>query len=88
MQSTSTAYISKPTKMATETKEYASSTFSESTAYSYDKTSTDKQSEPKRSFRQRVKNVLKDIGTSPFEYEDDESRQTAGWLTSLPPSKV
>lgn len=87
MQSTNTTHKSEPAKMPAQAKEYAASTFSESTAWSYDKAS-DKQSKPKRSFRQKIKNAFKDIGTSPFEYDDDEAIQTAGWLTSLPPSKT
>lgn len=77
-----------PSKMSFRTKEYASSTFSESTTYSYDK-SASTMSKPKRSFRERAKGVIKSIGTSPFEYEDDvKAKETAGWLSSLPPSKI
>lgn len=71
---------------STQTKQYATSTFSEASAYSYDKPA-ERESKPKRSLRQRVKSALKDIGTSPFEY-NDEMKPTAGWLASLPPPKI
>ncbi|CAN8098765.1 unnamed protein product [Discula destructiva] len=73
--------------MAPRTKQYAASALSESTTYSYDKPA-EETPKSKRSFKQRVKSALKDVGTSPFEYEDDKHKQTAGWLTSLPPSKI
>lgn len=70
---------------------YAASTSasysSDSSTYSYDKP-TQKTSKPKRSIGQRVKAALKDIGTSPFPNEDDKHKQTAGWLTSMGPSKI
>lgn len=69
-----------------QTREYATSTFSEASADSYNKP-TERQSKPKRSLRQRVKSAIKDIGTSPFEYDDD-IKPTAGWLSSMPPPKI
>lgn len=74
-------------RMAPKAAGYAASSLSESTTYSYDKP-TQETSKPRRSFRQRVKTVLKELGTSPFEGEDDKHKQSAGWLTSLPPSKI
>lgn len=87
MHTTSASPASSPIKMASKPADYAASTFSESTTYSYDKP-TDKTSKPKRSFRQRVKAAIKDIGTSPFEEQDDKHKQSASWLASLPPSRV
>lgn len=66
--------------------DYAASTFSEATAYSYDKAAPNTK---RRSLRQRVKSALKDIGKSPFEYDDDNKhKQAAAWVTSLPPSRI
>lgn len=72
--------------MASNAKEYAASTFSESTVYSYKKPA-EKTFIPNRSFKQRVKSVFKDIGTSPFEYEDDKLK-TAAVVINMPPSRI
>lgn len=69
-------------------KEYAPSTFSESTVYSYDKMSTQPPLKPKRSLGQRIKKALKDVGTSPFQYDSDEENPTSGGPVSKPPMRI
>lgn len=72
------------------TTQYAASTFSEATStYSYDKDALNsKPIKEKRSLKQKVKSVLKDIGTNPFEYDDDSHKQPATWVAKLPPSRT
>lgn len=86
--STSPSYPSTQSKMASKSTDYAASTFSESTTYSHEKPAAVMASKPKRSFRQKVKSVIKDIGTSPFEDGGEKHKQSAGWLSSMPPSKI
>lgn len=65
------------------------STFSMSTAYSYDKEApTASKPKERRSMRQRMKKAIKDIGTAPWEAEDDKIKQSAAWLARLPPSRI
>ncbi|KAI0013004.1 hypothetical protein F4779DRAFT_614165 [Xylariaceae sp. FL0662B] len=49
----------------------SASTYSESTTYSYDKEKQG-QSQPKRSMRQRMKDVVKDMGKPPTARYDSE----------------
>lgn len=84
----STSVPSTQNKMSSKSTDYAASTFSESTTYSHDKPAAMTTSQPKRSFRERVKSSLKDIGKSPFEDGGEKHKQSAGWLSSLPPSRV
>jgi len=75
--------------MAFQGKQYAASTFSQSTTYSHEKPDERTSNKPKESFRHRIKAALKNVGTSPFEYEDEiKQKEAAGWLSSMPPSKV
>lgn len=87
IHTTSTSAASSTYKMAPKPADDAASTFSESTTYSYDKPA-EKTSKPKRSFRQKMKAAIKELGTSPFEEEEDKHKQSAGWLASMPPSRV
>lgn len=74
-------------KMPSQTRNYAASTLSGSTTYSYDKVPKENHT-TKRSLRQRVKDAVKDIGTSPFEYDDEKERQAFTWVVTLPPSRT
>ncbi|KUI66123.1 hypothetical protein VM1G_01611 [Cytospora mali] len=73
--------------MPNQTRDYAPSTYSEATAYSYDKTPEEPR-KTKRSFKQRVKGIVKDIGTSPFEYDDDKEKRSFAWVATMPPSRI
>lgn len=72
--------------MPSQTKSYAPSTYSVSTTCSYEKTSL-QPTKTKRSFKQRVKDAVKDIGSSPFEYDDREKHSFA-WAAQMPPSRI
>lgn len=73
--------------MSLQASDYAASTYSESTMYSKDNT-TQQPRQTKRSFRQRVKDVVKDIGTSPCVYDDEEEKRGFAWVASVPPSRT
>ena len=73
--------------MTLQARDYASSTFSDTTMYSTDKT-PEQPRKTKRSFRQRVKDAVKDIGTSPFEYDDEAEKRGFAWVASVPPSRI
>ncbi|ROW10888.1 hypothetical protein VPNG_05332 [Cytospora leucostoma] len=73
--------------MPSQTRDYAVSTVSGSTTYSYDKMPKGNHA-AKRSLRQKVKDAVKDIGTSPFEYDDEKERQAFTWVATLPPSRT
>lgn len=86
--STKTTAPSHPTQitMPSQTRDYAPSTYSVSTTCSYEKPSQQPK-KTKRSFKQRVKDVVKDIGTSPFEY-DEREKQSFAWSAQMPPSRL
>ncbi|KAG8165114.1 hypothetical protein KVR01_005389 [Diaporthe batatas] len=73
-------------KMPSQTRDYASSTYSVSTTCSYEKPSQ-KSAKTKRSLKQRMKDAVKDIGTSPFEH-DEREKQSFAWAASMPPSRL
>lgn len=72
--------------MPSQTRNYAPSTYSVSTTCSYEKT-PQQPTKAKRSFKQRVKDAVKDIGSSPFEY-DDREKQSFAWAAQMPPSRL
>lgn len=72
--------------MPSQARDYAPSTYSVSTTCSYDKPSQ-QPAKTKRSFKQRVKDAVKDIGSSPFEY-DDREKQSFAWAAQMPPSRL
>lgn len=74
------------TTMPSQTRDYAPSTYSVSTTCSYEKT-PQQPTKTKRSFKQRVKDAVKDIGSSPFEY-DDREKQSFAWAAQMPPSRL
>lgn len=77
------------TNMSSQSNNYATSTYSETSTISYDKPSTPEEPrKTKRSFRQRVKDVVKDIGTSPFQYDDETEKRSFAWVATLPPSRI
>ncbi|ROV99969.1 hypothetical protein VMCG_06276 [Cytospora schulzeri] len=73
--------------MPSQTRDYATSTYSESSGYSYEKTSEEPR-KTKRSLKQRVKDAVKDIGTSPFQYDDEEEKRSYTWVATMPPSRI
>lgn len=83
-----TASLGQPAQiiMPSQTRDYAPSTYSVSTTCSYEKT-PQQPTKTKRSFKQRVKDVVKDIGSSPFEY-DDREKQSFAWSAQMPPSRL
>lgn len=83
---TTTLNQSLQVKMPSQTSNYAPSTYSVSTTCSYEK-SPQQPTKTKRSFRQRVKDAVKDIGTSPFEY-DEREKQSFAWAAQMPPSRI
>lgn len=95
MQPTNTGHAFAPVNMPShQSVPYAASTYSEATttttAYSYDKAPTDKPfKKTKRSLKQRAKSFFKDIGTNPFEYEDENKhKQAAAFVATMPPSRI
>lgn len=72
--------------MPSQTSNYASSTYSVSTTCSYEKPSQ-QPAKTKRSFRQRMKDAVKDIGSSPFE-NDEREKQSFAWAAQMPPSRL
>lgn len=75
--------------MSHQTKDYATSTYSESSAYSYSKPSEEPRNmKTKRSLKQRVKDAIKDIGTSPFQYDDEKEARSFAWIATMPPSRI
>ncbi|KAJ0121298.1 hypothetical protein J7T55_008461 [Diaporthe amygdali] len=72
--------------MPYQTRDYTQSAYSVSTTCSYEKT-PQKSTKTKRSFKQRVKDAVKDIGSSPFEY-DQREKQSFAWAASMPPSRL
>ncbi|POS77089.1 hypothetical protein DHEL01_v204526 [Diaporthe helianthi] len=72
--------------MPSQTRDYASSTYTVSTACSYEK-SSQQPAKTKRSLKQRVKDAVKEIGTSPFE-NDQREEQSFAWAASMPPSRL
>lgn len=86
--SSKTTVLDHPTQttMPSQTKTYAPSTYSVSTTCSYEKT-PQQPTKAKRSFKQRVKDAVKDIGSSPFEYDDREKASFA-WAAQMPPSRI
>lgn len=74
--------------MSSQSVDYATSTYSESSVTSYDKTPVEPTRKTRRSFRQMVKDVVKDIGTSPFQYEDEVEKRSFAWVPTLPPSRI
>lgn len=80
--------LNQPTQntMPSQTTGYAPSTYSVSTTCSYEKT-PQQPKKTKRSFKQRVKDAVKDIGSSPFEYDDREKASFA-WAAQMPPSRL
>lgn len=91
MQPTNTLHTFAPVNMPNNPHTYAASTFSEATTtYSYDKTPVEQSKTTttgKRSLKQRVKSVFKDMGTNPFEYDQDQDKP-ANWVSKLPPSRT
>lgn len=73
-------------KMPSQTRDYASSTYSVSTTCSYEKPSQ-QPAKTKRSLKQRMKDAVKEIGTSPFE-NDEREKQSFAWSASMPPSRL
>lgn len=84
--SSKTTTLNQAIQITMPSQTYAPSTYSVSTTCSYDKTSQ-KSTKPKRSFKQRVKDAVKDIGSSPFEYDDREKASFA-WAAQMPPSRL
>jgi hypothetical protein len=72
--------------MPSQTRNYAPSTYSVSTTCSYAKPAQ-KPIKTKTSFRQRIKDAVKDIGSSPFEHDEREKRSFA-WAAQMPPSRL
>ncbi|KAI0889301.1 uncharacterized protein GGS22DRAFT_184879 [Annulohypoxylon maeteangense] len=73
----------------------SASTFSGSTAYSYDKDQPQTDSKQKRSVRQRIKEAFKDMGSPPTAYEDrvngrktEEPAPEHGPMSSTPQSRT
>lgn len=73
-------------KMPSQSRDYASSTYSVSTTCSYEKPSQ-KPAKTKRSLKQRMKDAVKEIGSSPFE-NDEREKQSFAWAASMPPSRL
>ncbi|KAI1379621.1 hypothetical protein F4677DRAFT_409798 [Hypoxylon crocopeplum] len=65
-----------------QAKPSSASTYSESTTYSYDKDLSQTETKQKRSMRQRIKNTLKDMGSSPT------TRSEHGPMGSNPQSRT
>jgi hypothetical protein len=72
--------------MPSQTRDYAPSTYSVSTTCSFEKPAQ-QPTKTKRSFRQKMKDAVKDIGTSPFEY-DEREKQSFAWAAQMPPSRL
>ncbi|OTA93603.1 hypothetical protein M434DRAFT_291082 [Hypoxylon sp. CO27-5] len=53
-----------------DVKPSSASTYSESTTYSYDKDKSQSSPKQKRSMRQRIKEVFKDMGSPPASHHD------------------
>ncbi|OTA59304.1 hypothetical protein K449DRAFT_397592 [Hypoxylon sp. EC38] len=78
-----------------EVKPSSASTYSESTTYSYDKDKNQSSPKQKRSMRQRIKEVFKDIGSPPTTHQDRVDGQKTqdqaidhGPMSSTPQSRT
>ncbi|KAL1870489.1 hypothetical protein Daus18300_005177 [Diaporthe australafricana] len=75
-----------PSTMPYQTRDYTQSAYSVSTTCSYEK-SPQQPTKTKRSFGQRIKAAVKDIGSSPFEY-DQREKESFAWAAQMPPSRI
>lgn len=73
--------------MSSKQASYAASTFSQDTTFSYEKQPAT-QTKTKRSLKEKAKSLVKELGTSPFQYDDETEKATNGWVATLPPSRT
>ncbi|KAI6084397.1 hypothetical protein F4821DRAFT_242756 [Hypoxylon rubiginosum] len=71
---------------SSQVKPSSASTYSESTTYSYDKDKSQTETTPKRSMRQRLKGVFKDMGNPPTsKYDREHDQETTDRKTDHAP---
>lgn len=77
-------------KDSTKMKGWTTETIFKPTTRPYSEISSLSGPKPLKSLLQRAKNALKEIGTSPFQYESGEDRPTSDSLiiTFQPPSRI